>query len=159
VWRNAYGVATGAACGVLIGLFGSTPLAISRQAPTSAGPPISIWGRIYTDSQAKRGEALYVNECAGCHTSTSSGNESGPALIGDAFVADWIGLTVGALFERTRLTMPQDSPGRLTPQQCADVIAFLLKANKYPAGPAELPPDAAALKQIHWDKDPPGPAR
>jgi hypothetical protein len=53
--------------------------------------------------------------------------------------------------------MPQDSPGRLTPQQCADVVAFVLSMNKYPAGTADLSTDAAALKQIHWDKDPPNP--
>jgi len=78
-------------------------------------------------------------------------------LLGDAFAADWIGGSVGDLFERTKTTMPQDSPGRLTPQQCADIVAFVLSVNKYPAGTADLPTDAAVLKQIHWDKDPPNP--
>jgi mono/diheme cytochrome c family protein len=155
--KNTYGVAIVVACGLMFGLLGSTPRALMRQTATQAGPPRSIWTGVYTEAQAKRGQALYVDECANCHASNLGGNESAPALIGDDFAADWIGLTVGELFERTRVTMPQDSPGRLTQQQYADVTAFLLSANKYPAGPAELPPDTAALKRIQWDKGPPGP--
>ena len=44
--------------------------------------------------------------------------------------------------------MPLDNPGRLSRQQNADVIAFVLKANDWPAGATELPADSAALKQI-----------
>jgi hypothetical protein len=44
--------------------------------------------------------------------------------------------------------MPLDKPGRLSRQQNADVIAFLLKANGWPAGTVELPPDPPALNQI-----------
>ena len=44
--------------------------------------------------------------------------------------------------------MPLDSPGKLSRQQNADVIAFILKANTWPAGATELAPDLGALKQI-----------
>ena len=57
-------------------------------------------------------------------------------------------LTAGDLFERIRQTMPRDTPGRLSRQQNSDVIAYLLKANGWPAGPAELPPEPAALREI-----------
>ena len=71
-----------------------------------------------------------------------------PPLVGGAFTSNWNDLTVGDLFERIRTTMPLDKPGRLTRQQNADVIAFMLKANGWPAGSAELASDPAALKQI-----------
>jgi hypothetical protein len=71
-----------------------------------------------------------------------------PPLVGGAFTSNWNDLTVGDLFERIRTTMPLDTPGRLSRQQNADTIAFILKANGWPAGVAELPPDQAALKQI-----------
>ena len=70
-----------------------------------------------------------------------------PPLVGGAFTSNWNDLTVGDLFERIRTTMPLDNPGRLSRQQNADVIAFVLKANNWPAGAAELPADSA-LKQI-----------
>ena len=44
--------------------------------------------------------------------------------------------------------MPQDSPGRLKPGEYADIVAYLLKLNGYPAGEAELPPDAAKLQAL-----------
>ena len=44
--------------------------------------------------------------------------------------------------------MPFDSPGSLTPEQYADVIAYMLSANKYPAGDKELAHEVAPLQQI-----------
>ena len=70
-----------------------------------------------------------------------------PPLVGGAFTSNWNDLTVGDLFDRIRTTMPLDNPGRLSRTQTADVIAFVLKANNWPAGTTELPADSA-LKQI-----------
>ena len=66
-----------------------------------------------------------------------------PPLLGGGFTSNWNDLTAGDLFERIRLTMPLDRPGKLTRQQNADVIAFVMRANAWPAGKSELPPDAA----------------
>ena len=44
--------------------------------------------------------------------------------------------------------MPADAPGSMTPQQTSDIIAYVLKLNKYPAGKVELSTDPAALKGI-----------
>jgi hypothetical protein len=44
--------------------------------------------------------------------------------------------------------MPSDGPGRLSRQLCTDVVAYLLNANGFPAGKADLANDAAAQKQI-----------
>jgi len=71
-----------------------------------------------------------------------------PPLVGGAFTSNWNDLTLGDLFDRIRLTMPLDSPGKLSRQQNADVIAFILKTNAWPSGASELPPEAGALKQI-----------
>ena len=71
-----------------------------------------------------------------------------PSLVGAAFTSNWNDLTLGDLFERVRLTMPLDSPGRLSRQQNADVIAYVLKTNEWPPGASELPSDLGALKQI-----------
>jgi len=44
--------------------------------------------------------------------------------------------------------MPQNDPGKLTRQQSADITAYVLQTNKFPAGRADLPVDEGALKQI-----------
>ena len=72
-------------------------------------------------------------------------------ITGGAFTANWNQLTVGDLFERIRTTMPLDRPGKLSRQQNADVIAFILKSNGWPAGSTELSRELAALKQITID--------
>jgi hypothetical protein len=44
--------------------------------------------------------------------------------------------------------MPMDRLGSITPQQNADVIAYMLKANQYPVGTTELPNTVTPLKTI-----------
>jgi mono/diheme cytochrome c family protein len=108
----------------------------------------SVWDGVYSEDQAKRGGALYSKECSSCHGTELTGGESAPALVGDAFLSNWNGTTVGDLFERIRKSMPQDNPGRLTRQQDADILAFMLSANKFPVGKAELDRETEVLKGI-----------
>jgi S-disulfanyl-L-cysteine oxidoreductase SoxD len=105
---------------------------------------------IYTEAQAKRGEKIYADSCTGCHGDDLSGGGQAPALAGKEFDVDWNDLTMGDLFDRTRLSMPADKPGTLKPEQVADVIAFLLQKGNYPGGQTELPADVAALKAIKF---------
>jgi hypothetical protein len=44
--------------------------------------------------------------------------------------------------------MPKSMPGSLTPQQSADVTAYMLSTLKAPAGKADLAPKVDELKQI-----------
>ena len=60
-------------------------------------------------------------------------------------------LTVGDLFERIRVSMPQDRPGRLTRPQNADILAYVLSVNQFPVGQVELPPETERLKQIRFE--------
>jgi mono/diheme cytochrome c family protein len=110
-----------------------------------------VWDGVYTEEQAKRGEPLYRKECAACHGGMLTGGESAPPLTGGAFVANWSGLTMGDLFDRIRKTMPQSAPGRLTRQQNADILAFLLSVNKFPAGKTELYRQSEMLKEIRFE--------
>jgi S-disulfanyl-L-cysteine oxidoreductase SoxD len=120
-------------------------------AQTPAGESRSVWDGVYTEEQAKRGEPIYQKECALCHGATLTGGESAPPLTGGAFMANWNGLTMGDLFDRVRKTMPLSNPGRLTRQQDADILAFLLSANKFPAGNAELYRQSEMLREIRFE--------
>jgi quinoprotein glucose dehydrogenase len=121
-------------------------------ASVHAQPPSkSIWDGIYTEEQATRGKALYAQECASCHGGELTGGEMAPPLSGGEFMAGWDGLTVGDLFERVRISMPQNAPGSLSGQQNADVLAFVFSASKFPAGSSEMPKEAGILKQIKFE--------
>lgn len=115
----------------------------------------SVWDGVYTDDQAKRGEGFYAKECASCHGTELTGGEAAPPLAGDAFFANWNGLTVGDLFERIRISMPQNSPGSLSRQENADILAFILKVNQFPSGKAELDRQTEILKQIKFESTKP----
>ena len=108
----------------------------------------TTWDGIYTEDQAKRGAALYSENCAPCHGTDLTGGESAPPLAGIPFFANWEGLTVGDLFERIRTSMPADRPGRLSRDQNADILSHILQVNGFPAGPTELARQTEALKQI-----------
>ena len=118
-----------------------------------------MWDGVYTDDQAKRGEPIYRKECATCHGDMLTGGESAPPLTGGAFLANWNGLTMGDLFDRIRKTMPQTNPGRLTRQQDADILAFMLSANKFPAGKTELYRQSEMLKEIRFETAKPAPKK
>lgn len=108
----------------------------------------SVWDGVYTEEQAKRGEAIYYQRCGACHGPSLEGGDMTPGLTGGIFTSNWNELPVSDLFERIRITMPLDRPSTLSRQQTADVVAFLLKANKWPAGETELPREAEPLKEI-----------
>jgi len=111
----------------------------------------SVWDGIYTHEQSERGKQLYSDACASCHGPELTGGEMAPPLVGGDFQADWNGLSVGDLFERIRISMPQNAPGSLSGQQNADILAFLLDANKFPTGTTELPKEAMILKGIKFE--------
>jgi S-disulfanyl-L-cysteine oxidoreductase SoxD len=127
-------------------------LLFATAAVTLAQTTRSVWDGVYTEDQSKRGAAIYAKECAACHGAELIGGESAPALVGGAFLSNWNTLTVGDLFERIRQSMPQDDPGRLSRQQDADVLAFMLQANEFPAGKTELDKQTEVLKLIGFKK-------
>jgi mono/diheme cytochrome c family protein len=119
----------------------------------------SVWDGVYTEEQAKRGEPVYHKECAPCHGDSLAGGESAPPLSGGAFLANWNGLTLGDLFDRIRKTMPQNAPGKLSRQQNADVLAYALSVNKFPAGKTELSRQTEFLKEIRFQSNKPEPKK
>jgi len=108
----------------------------------------SVWDGVYSDDQAARGKKVYVESCASCHQEGLQGADLAPPLKGADFVLKWSGFSVQDIFTTVANTMPADSPGKLAPQENADVLAYVMQVNKFPAGRDELKPDAALLKAI-----------
>ena len=117
---------------------------VARVSAVAQAPP-TIWDGVYTDEQAKRGEPTYQTFCGSCHGDQLLGQEAAPALVGDAFNANWEGTTMGDLFNRIRTTMPLNQPGALSRAQTADVVAFLLQSGKFPAGMVAFDPQAMGM--------------
>ena len=114
----------------------------------------TVWDGVYTEEQATRGEALYGEHCVKCHGATLQGNGEGAKPLTDAaFKSTWNGVLLGALFDRIRLSMPQDKPGSMTRQQVADLLAFILRANKFPAGKDELVRQTDLLNAITFKSE------
>jgi mono/diheme cytochrome c family protein len=111
-------------------------------ASVAAQEPMTVWDGVYTEEQANRGAPVYGRYCAGCHGDQLLGQEIAPALVGDAFNANWDGVTLGDLVNRIRTTMPANDPGTLSRAQVADVVAYMLQAGKFPTG--STPFDAQA---------------
>ena len=111
----------------------------------------SVWDGVYTASQATRGEAAYRADCASCHGAKLEGKGQVPPLTGRDFTWDWDYTGVDNLFETMLFTMPSDRKGQLSAAREAEILAYILKANGFPAGSRELPADAELLRVVRFE--------
>ena len=123
-------------------------IAATAQQPAQPRLARTTWDSVYSVAQAGRGESSYAKTCARCHGATLGGGDEASPLNGSAFLGNWNGQTVGDLQKRILETMPTDTVGIYDRKLVTDVIAFLLKANNFPAGSAELSVEPDTLKAI-----------
>jgi mono/diheme cytochrome c family protein len=110
----------------------------------------SVWDGVYTDVQADRGNGQYGQHCAVCHGTALEGNGESPPLVGQ-FIPDWAGMTLADLYDKIETTMPLNAPGTLRPAIATDILAYILRANNFPAGSKELDAAPDSLKTISFD--------
>ena len=118
------------------------------QSSLRAQAPKTVNDGVFTAEQSKRGADTYAANCASCHGGDLAGDGFAPALAGSDFASNWNDLSVGDLFERMRISMPPNDPSKVPPQGKADILAFVLDQNRYPAGKVELEAKTEVLKQI-----------
>lgn len=112
---------------------------------------------IYSADQAHRGEALYQKQCVSCHGSALDGAGPYPPLSGDDFLTKYEGQPALNLYDMIQKLMPATSPGTLSRPEAADLFAYILSFNKFPAGKADLPSDEDSLKKLVFPKPAPKP--
>jgi mono/diheme cytochrome c family protein len=95
---------------------------------------------VYTAAQATRGKDVYAGMCRSCHMPESH--------TGLAFEQTWAGKPLSELIAFVSQQMPKNDPGALSPQEYADVVAYVLTLNAMPAGKTELPALWAASDSI-----------
>jgi mono/diheme cytochrome c family protein len=108
----------------------------------------NVWDGVYTADQATQGKAVFADKCTTCHGADLNGGEMAPPLVGAIFMGDWTGQSADDLFTRIHTTMPANDPGSLSNAQTAQVLAYILSMNQFPAGSAALPTDDPGLGQI-----------
>ena len=147
-WANDFGsVTTEEVAAVLEGL-------------EEIGQMASVRDGVFTEAQAKRGQAVYPGPCGTCHGRRLNGApddpdmRSTPPLARAKFLRDWEGRSLATLFEYTRATMPESNPGSLTDEEYVDVIAYMLSVGGMPAGDDELQPDPKSLARVVIQQQP-----
>lgn len=97
---------------------------------------------VYTREQATRGQDVYVGMCKSCHTPDAHTTET--------FTSKWNGKPLSELYLYIRDLMPKNAPGSLSEDEYADVLAYLLRLNRMPAGAEDLPPNVDRMKGIRF---------
>jgi mono/diheme cytochrome c family protein len=139
--------------GVLTAVLTAFQVAAMPAGPAGVRRPLgpgSVWDSVFTLAQAGRGESTYRAMCASCHGDSLAGINDAPPLTGAPFHKTWDGNALSSLFNRVGNDMPSDNPGTLTKAQVAELVAFVLKYNGYPAGKLELSAAAESLSQIKF---------
>jgi len=95
---------------------------------------------LFTLPQAQAGAEVYRRYCIACHGADLQGT-AGPGVAGTEFLTTAHANRWHLSDLRTTVVenMPFSNPGSLTPAQYADVLAFLLASNCYPAGAVPFP--------------------
>jgi mono/diheme cytochrome c family protein len=121
--------------------------AFAHRAP-GIEPTHTVWDSVYTAGQASHGDSLYKVTCIKCHGATLSGGDEGSPLVGSAFLGNWRDLTLDQLFDKIRTSMPPDNPKSIATRDVADLVAYLLAQNQFPAGAKLLTDSLDQLKDI-----------
>ena len=135
-YRSQVGAGLLAAAAIVawVGLIGVSASTSAQEMLASAG--------VYTAAQADRGMTLYDSTCASCHELSR--------FKGKDFASAWSDKPLTDLHTAVR-SMPMDNPGSLKPQEYADILAYFLSINGYPAGQKELEGTDAAIGAVKVD--------
>ena len=120
------------------GLLGLIMLVLS--APASMAQHTSTRDGIYSAAQAERGRITYAGMCKACHSPASH-----PGVTCAKY---WKGKTLAQLFTYVSTAMPKSNPGSMNADEYADVIAYILKMNTFPATSVDMPADSAQLASV-----------
>jgi cytochrome c5 len=127
-----------------VGHAAATTIALTGMSGTRQDAPSatrSTVDGVYTSEQADRGEREFGRSCEHCHGRELEGDRARevPPLTGDPFLRTWRGRPIKALFDMMSRSMPADRRGTLSARTYTELVAFLLRANGFPAGPEALP--------------------
>lgn len=145
---------------MVLRLAGAATVVLTAGRTSAVSQPLerSVWDGVYTEAQARRGEATYKASCSYCHKNDLTGGFEdtfgrAPALAGarafdSSFMERWGDATMAEMVGAIAAVMPQDRPRSLSVEAYVDIVSFLLEKNGLPAGSQELPATVAGLNGI-----------
>ena len=83
-----------------------------------------------------------------CHGDALDGTGPYPPLSGNDFLSKYEGQPAVNVYDMIQKLMPATAPGSLTRPEAADLLAYILSFNKFPAGKTDLPSDEDSLKKL-----------
>lgn len=150
--RSAGTFSSGRACGsAALVLLTVLLIQAGTHAQNSPSSTRTVWDGVYTSAQADRGRGFYNEHCANCHGGNLQGGEY-RALTGDRFWTSWQEATVDRLLGHVSTNMPHSEDGSLKgtlgASVYADIVAYILSRNDFPAGSSPLTADSIAGVRI-----------
>ena len=119
-------------------------LVVCLPALSQTRPPTkTILDGVYSETQALRGKGSYTTFCAACHGTALEG-VSAPELTGNRFAQRWREGTLDGIYSFIKQRMPFGRPANAKPipdGEYLDILTYILSANGYAPGTAELSPD------------------
>lgn len=109
--------------------------------------PTAVDTPVFTAEQALLGAEVYRQNCQMCHHAGLQGDSFAATLAGSFFINRWAERPVLQLATFLKTQMPYGAGGSLSDEAYAQVIAFILDFNGYPAGETEFPLDLAELPE------------
>lgn len=101
----------------------------------------------FDQSQADRGKAAYIDNCASCHGPNLDDGQFGPPVKGSKFHAHWHDQSADALLTLIVQRMPPSNPGSLPRDTYRDIEAYLAQQNGEAAGAAAGAPREAVRSE------------
>jgi len=114
-----------------------TPAAQHVAAPATGDGSLP---KLYTMAQAQQGAQIFATKCVSCHGANMQGTAA-PSVAGNDFLttAAHNGWTLAIIRYLVFKLMPLNASGSLSPGEYANVMAYLLASNCYPAGTTPFP--------------------
>jgi cytochrome c5 len=100
-----------------------TAAAPAAPTPTPAAETAPAAELTVSRDQSNRGRNGFLSACTACHGASEFSDSS--------FKRRWQRRTAGALLDYIAISMPEDSPGSLPPEQYVDIVAYFLGMNGF----------------------------
>ncbi len=107
------------------------------------GPGKTVLDGVFSEAQAKRGQAAFMAHCSVCHGEALDG-VSAPPLNGNRFIERWREDTLDTIYNYIRDYMPLNrapAAPRIPDSDYLDILTHILNVNGYRSGPSELTVD------------------
>ena len=118
-------------------------VSITAAQAQSQPPNKTVLEGVFSEAQARRGQAAYTAHCSVCHGNALEG-VSAPELSGTHFIERWREDMLDTIYNFIKENMPLGRAGdadRIPDKDYLDILTYILNLNGYRAGANDLTPE------------------